>query len=77
MTMNLYLDESGNTGTNWSDSSQPYFVYGGWLIADDYCVAAINKMNEIFSFSHAAELKSKYILAKKVKYLYEMVNIFI
>lgn len=26
----LFFDESGNTGTNWTNKEQPYFVYGGW-----------------------------------------------
>lgn len=30
----LYLDESGNTGANMIDISQPYFTYGCWLIQD-------------------------------------------
>lgn len=28
----LYLDESGNTGTNMFDINQPSYVYAGWLI---------------------------------------------
>lgn len=49
--MKLFLDESCNTGTNWIDPQQPYFVYGGWLFQDDQCQKAIDKINEIFSFS--------------------------
>ncbi len=28
------IDESGNTGTNWLDPDQPFFIYGSWLIED-------------------------------------------
>lgn len=35
-TLNLYIDESGNTGDNLLDKDQPLFVYGGWIIQDDY-----------------------------------------
>lgn len=30
----IHIDESGNTGTNWLDNDQRYFVYGGWIIED-------------------------------------------
>ena len=33
--MKAFFDESGNTGTNWLDVSQPFFVYGGWIIAEE------------------------------------------
>ncbi len=72
--MKLFLDESGNTGTNWFDQNQPYFVYGGWLFCDDQCQKAIDKIDEIFSFSAAKELKSKYILEKKRNSFFEMMK---
>lgn len=34
--LNYYLDESGNTGSNLLDTNQPYFVYGGWIMDDNY-----------------------------------------
>lgn len=34
--LNYFLDDSGNTGSNLLDKSQPYFVYGGWLMDDIY-----------------------------------------
>lgn len=75
--MKLFLDESGNTGTNWIDLQQPYFVYGGWLFRDDQCQIANDKINEIFSFSKASELKSKYILERKKNYFYDMMDFFL
>ena len=44
----LYFDESGNTGTNYLDVRQPYFVYGGWLIEKE-------KEDEILSLIHISE----------------------
>ncbi|MCO5447799.1 DUF3800 domain-containing protein [Enterococcus faecalis] len=29
------IDESGNTGSNWLDPAQPFFIYGCWLIKDE------------------------------------------
>jgi len=72
--MKLFLDESGNTGANWVDPQQPFFVYGGWLFKDDQCQIAIAKINELFSFSKAQELKSKHILERKRKYFFEMTD---
>ena len=63
--MQLFLDESGNTGANWLDPNQPYFVYGGWLIMDDPYEKAVDIVEKTFSFSKAHELKSKYILTHK------------
>lgn len=34
--LNYYIDESGNTGSNLLDEDQPYFVYGGWIMDDNY-----------------------------------------
>lgn len=34
--LNFYIDESGNTGDNLLNKDQPFFVYGGWIIQDDY-----------------------------------------
>ncbi|WP_412137665.1 DUF3800 domain-containing protein [Lentilactobacillus parabuchneri] len=34
--LNYYIDESGNTGSNLLDENQPYFVYGGWIMDDNY-----------------------------------------
>lgn len=31
----FFFDESGNTGTNWLDQKQPYYIYGGWMLMKD------------------------------------------
>ena len=55
----LYFDESGNTGTNFMDINQPYFVYGGWLV-ESHMVNVLNKeIDIVFSYSNAKEIKSK------------------
>lgn len=61
----LFFDESGNTGTNWLDQNQPYYVYGGWLVLEDKREQAESGIKKIFHDSKAKELKSSYILEKK------------
>ncbi|MGX4685849.1 DUF3800 domain-containing protein [Vagococcus sp. JNUCC 83] len=34
MSFSYFIDESGNTGTNWLDDIQKNFVYGGWIVED-------------------------------------------
>ena len=57
--LELYLDESGNTGANFMDVNQPYFVYGGWLLEKDDAIDICGRIEEIFSYSKAQEIKSK------------------
>jgi len=61
----FYIDESGNTGSNWLDFSQPYFVYGGWLIREDVKIAAEDYLKTLLKNTQAAELKSKNFFKKK------------
>lgn len=75
--MKAFFDESGNTGTNWLDNSQPFFVYGGWLIDKNKEEFAKKRFTDIFSFSNATELKSKYILEKKKNVFWEFMQSFI
>jgi len=35
MNATFFVDESGNTGTDWLNKDQPFFVYGGWLIPNE------------------------------------------
>ena len=74
--MNLYLDESGNTGANWCDCNQPVFVYGGWLILDNNSELVTKKIKDIFRFSKAVELKSRNIIKRKRTYFYNMLEWF-
>lgn len=72
--MLLYFDESGNTGSNWLDKQQPYFVYGGWLMLDEKKKFAEQLLADSFSDSKATELKSKKIWLKKRNQLIEFIN---
>ncbi|MUG46734.1 DUF3800 domain-containing protein [Paenibacillus woosongensis] len=61
----FYIDESGNTGSNWLDFSQPYFVYGGWLIREDMKNGVEDYLKTLLENTQAAELKSKNFFKKK------------
>lgn len=58
----LYCDESGTTGTNWTDTEQPYLVYGGWLILDQNKERVVRGIQEIFVTYQGTELKAKRLL---------------
>ncbi len=55
----FYCDESGNTGTNWIDADQPFFVYGGWLIPAQSEKAILAGLDEIFGTQSGNEIKAK------------------
>lgn len=61
----LFFDESGNTGTNWMDENQPYYIYGGWMVLQEKKEDAEDGIKKIFSSSKAKELKSSYVIEKK------------
>ena len=67
----LYLDESGNTGTNMFDDNQPFYVYAGWLINKDDENKVISYIKESFSRVKAQELKSINILKRYRPQLYK------
>jgi hypothetical protein len=33
--ISIFLDESGNSGSNYLDVQQPFFVYGGWFVRNE------------------------------------------
>lgn len=70
----LYLDESGNTGTNMFDDKQPFYVYGGWLVKKDSEENVINYISESFKKVKAKELKSVNILKRHRPKLYEFLK---
>lgn len=71
--LNLYFDESGNTGTNYLDERQPYFIYGGWLVEKDRECEICKGIKNIFQNSKAKELKAKKgIKYKQIKELLNM-----
>lgn len=73
----LFFDESGNTGTNWLDKNQPYYVYGGWLVKEEKKEDAEKAIKKIFSSSNARELKSSYILEKKRPEFKQLMDVFL
>lgn len=58
----LYLDESGNTGTNYTDVNQHVFVYGGWLVKTKDIKNVKQYISNCFGRSKAFELKSTNVL---------------
>lgn len=72
--MQVFFDESGNTGSNWLDNQQPFFVYGGWIVNEKYYDVASNILGQCFSESNADELKSGYIWRKKRQQLVGFLN---
>lgn len=60
----LYLDESGNTGTNMFDEKQSFYVYAGWLIKKEDMDSVTTFIKESFKIVKAKELKSVSILKK-------------
>lgn len=73
----LFFDESGNTGTNWMDENQPYFVYGGWLVMDEKKEAAEKEIKRIFGGSSAKELKSSNVHFRKIREFKELIDVFL
>lgn len=53
-----YIDESGNTGTNWLDEKQPFFIYGGWLLNDAQYDMCTKYIKSLFIGKQTKELKA-------------------
>ena len=58
----FYCDESGATGTNWTDKDQPFLIYGGWLILKENEQIVFEGIKEIFKTYNGDELKSSRFL---------------
>lgn len=70
----LYLDESGNTGTNMFDINQPFYVYAGWLIKKEDENSVTNYIRDSFKRVKAKEIKSKNILKRYRPELYDFLQ---
>ncbi|MCZ9873388.1 DUF3800 domain-containing protein [Brachyspira hyodysenteriae] len=68
MSLELYIDESGNTHTNWADNSQPYFIYGGWLIESSKKYEIESYCNNLNISKSKGELKSSSIFKHNKNY---------
>ena len=70
----LYLDESGNTGTNMFDINQPFYVYAGWLIKKEDENSVTNYIRDSIKRVKAKEIKSKNILKRYRPELYDFLQ---
>ena len=59
VTYNLYMDESGKSGNNIAYKEQPYFIYSGWLLQNDY-VSEARKIANIISKGGKENKSNKY-----------------
>ena len=55
----FYIDECGNTGSNFLDRAQPFYIYGGWLLKDELYVNCQKELTDKFLGKQAKELKAK------------------
>lgn len=64
MTHDFYCDESGNSGGNYLDPQQPFYVLAGWLIEKDKRFKVDNVINKYraLHFQEKSELKGSEIL---------------
>lgn len=67
--MNVFLDESGNSGRNYLDPEQPFYVLGGWAVASnklDNCRKVLKEWESEFSKSRqGSELKSTSVIRRR------------
>ena len=52
----FYIDECGNTGSNFLDRAQPFYIYGGWLLKDELYVNCQKELKDKFLGKQAKEL---------------------
>lgn len=76
MKATFYCDESGNTGTNWVDAEQPFFIYGGWLIPNESKDKVISGVGEIFAKYPGNEIKANrfFKMGKSSEYFKRLFN---
>lgn len=62
-----YIDESGNSGRNYLDAAQPFYVLGGWAIGSDKLDGCRRRMEEWEArfAPRGAEIKSASVLKRK------------
>jgi len=65
-TLTAFLDESGNTGRNYLDLRQPFYVLGGWAIGQDKeasCRKIFSEWESSFpAFKQGTEVKASSVL---------------
>ena len=78
MENNIYIllvDESGNSGTDWTNDSSPFCVQGGWLVEKKIMIELEQSFSYLKQLTQSNELKSKNILKKESNYR-EILNAF-
>lgn len=61
MNKNIFIDESGNTGPNYIDKNEKYFVLAGWLDINNIASKSA-KMSKLTSLLEQKEGKNKILL---------------
>lgn len=64
MEATFFIDESGNTGTDWLNDNQPFFTYGGWLVPNDKLDLIEKYLKGYIEKEQSDELKSKNIFKR-------------
>lgn len=64
MNATFYIDESGNTGTDWLNKEQPFFIYGGWLILDNNIKDLNTYLSNFINKEQSTELKSNKVFKR-------------
>lgn len=60
----VFCDESGNTGPNYLDETQPFYILGGWLVPDSRIIEVSVAVDQfrIDNFGQRDELKATAVL---------------
>ena len=76
MKKTFFCDESGNTGTNWTDAEQPFLIYGGWLVPNSDISEAEEKLRDILTRYPGKEIKSTrfFKMGKSLQYFESIVK---
>lgn len=64
MDATFFIDESGNTGTDWLNADQPFFIYGGWLVPNENIENLNRYLTGFIDKEQCGELKSNKILKR-------------
>ncbi len=72
--MLFFCDESGQTGSNYLDKTQPFYVLGGWLVPDD---VDMDKLEKCIYISSTEEIKASKLCKTQQgrKRILELLNI--
>ncbi|BAD65377.1 hypothetical protein ABC2843 [Shouchella clausii KSM-K16] len=78
MNYDIYCDEAGNTGTNYLDKDQPFYVLSGWFIERNLAYKAKDAVQSLLknNYPQATELKGSKLLKnnKGISFCYEVIK---